>query len=284
MRWSAPYQRTKPPMHALLAPLSFLALTAAGFAQDAPQQEPTQPPKAEAKPAAEKPAPKTLELGQRVNGGLTLLDIDGKEQKAMDLMGKVTVVNFYSIQCPVQAQWDERLAQIQKDFAEQGVVFLHIDSNVTEIGEKAPEQPKADDPEAKKPYENVRAHLAEKGLPFRVLVDHGNKVADLFAATSTPHVYVFGVDGKLVYKGLVDDDQRDNKPDTRTNYLRDVLGKLTKGETVEPSSTREVGCSIKRVGGNNRGGGRRPRGEGRRRGEGGGQGPRPQGGGERGGN
>ena len=115
-------------------------------------------------------------------------------------------------------------------------------------------------------------------------VTHVVRGADLFAATSTPHVYVFGVDGKLVYKGLVDDDQRDNKPDTRTNYLRDVLGKLTKGETVEPSSTREVGCSIKRVGGNNRGGGRRPRGEGRRRGEGGGQGPRPQGGGERGGN
>jgi len=266
-------------MHALLAPLSFFALAAAGFAQDAPQQDPAQSPKAEAKPAAEKPAPKKLELGQRIDGALTLLDIDGKEQKAMDLMGKVTVVNFYSIQCPVQAQWDERLAQIQKDFAEQGVVFLHIDSNVTEIGEKAPEQPKADDPEAKKPYENVRAHLAEKGLPFRVLVDHGNKVADLFAATSTPHVYVFGVDGKLVYKGLVDDDQRDTKHDTRTNYLRDVLGKLTKGETVEPSSTRAVGCSIKRLGGNNRGGGRRPRGEGRRRGEGGGQR-----GGERGGN
>ena len=266
-------------MHALLASLSFLALSAAGFAQDAPPQDPAQPPKAEAKPATEKPALKTLELGQRIDGELSLRDIDGQEQKAKDLMGKVTVINFYSIQCPVQAQWDERLAQIQKDFAEQGVVFLHIDSNVTEIGEKAPEQPKADDKEGKKPYENVRAHLAEKGLPFRVLVDHGNKVADLFAATSTPHVYVFGVDGKLVYKGLVDDDQRDTKQDTRTNYLRDVLGKLTKGETVEPSSTRAVGCSIKRLGGNNRGGGRRPRGEGRRRGEGGGER-----GGERGGN
>ncbi len=128
-------------MHALLAPLSFLALSAAGFAQDAPPQDPAQPPKAEANAATEKPAPKTLELGQRIDGELSLRDIDGQEQKAKDLMGKVTVINFYSIQCPVQAQWDERLAQIQKDFAEQGVVFLHIDSNVTEIGEKAPEQP-----------------------------------------------------------------------------------------------------------------------------------------------
>lgn len=273
-------------MRLLAFVLSGLALTTSLRAQDKPAQEPAPTAPADTAPAdksTEKPASKVLELGQRIEGELELLDIDGVAQKAKDLMGKVTVVNFYSIQCPVQAQWDERLAQIQKDFAEQGVVFLHVNSNVTEIGEKPQPQPAADDKDAKKPYENVRAHLADKGLPFRVLVDHGNKVADLFAATSTPHVYVFGVDGKLVYKGLVDDDQRDAKADTRTNYLRDVLGKLTKGETVEAFSTKEVGCSIKRMGAENRG--RRPRGEGRRRGQGGGErrGPGGQGGGERGG-
>lgn len=261
-------------MRTIAIALSGLLLTTALRTQDKPAQEPAPKAPTEAAPA-EKPTAKLLELGQRIDGELELLDIDGVAQRAKDLMGKVTVVNFYSIQCPVQAQWDERLAQIQKDFAEQGVVFLHIDSNVPEIGEKPQPQPAADDKDAKKPYENVRAHLAEKGLPFRVLVDHGNKVADLFAATSTPHVYVFGVDGKLVYKGLVDDDQRDAKADTRTNYLRDVLGKLTKGETVEAFSTKEVGCSIKRIGAENRGGGRRPRGEGRRRGGNGSRGNTP---------
>lgn len=71
-------------------------------------------------------------------------------------------------------------------------------------------------------------------------------------------------DQATLCKGLVDDDQRDAKPDTRSNYLRDVLGKLVKGELVEPSSTREVGCSIKRIDGGNGGRGRRQRGEGRR--------------------
>ncbi len=263
-----------------------LTLTLTPCAQAQSAQDPAPKAPAEAAPNA-KPAPKVLDLGQRIDGELELLDIDGVAQKAKDLMGKVTVVNFYSIQCPVQAQWDGRLAQIQKDFAEHGVVFLHINSNVTEIGEKPQSQPTADDKEAKKPYENVRAHLAEKELPFRVLVDHGNKLADLFAARTTPHVYVFGADGKLAYKGLVDDDQRDNKQETRTNYLRDVLGKLTEGEAVEAFSTKEVGCGIKRVGAENRGGGRRPRGEGRRGGPGGqsgGQsGGQPKDGGQRGG-
>lgn len=213
-----------------------------------PAQEPKkQPPQDKAE------APKTLQLGQRVDGELTLLDLDGKALKAHDQMGKLTVVNFYSIQCPIQRAWDQRLATIQKDFEGQGVTFLHINSNVTEIGDKPP---KAEGD--KKPYENVREHLKKNNLPFRVLVDHGNKVADIFDAKTTPHIYVFGKDGRLVYKGLVDDDQKDKNADGRTNYLRDVLGKLVKGEKVEPFATKEQGCTIKRVSadGGNRGRGK----------------------------
>lgn len=204
----------------------------------APVQDPVPAP-TEKKPAEQ---PKVLQLGERINGDITLSDIDGRTQRAHDLMGSITVVNFYSIQCPIQANWDGRLAQIQKDFAEQGVNFLHINSNVTEIGETAPKV----EGDAR-PYDNVRQHLAKKELPFRVLVDHGNKVADMFDAKTTPHIYVFGKDGRLVYKGLVDDDQHDKKQDTRNNYLSDVLGKLVKGEKVEPTANKEVGCTIKRI-------------------------------------
>lgn len=233
--------------------LSIAVLAAQEPAKEPPKPEPTPAPA----PADKEPAPKVLQLGERVNGELTLKDIDGKEQRAHDLLGKVVVVNFYSIQCPVQAGWDERLASIQTDYQEKGVVFLHIDSNVTEIGKEAP----AADGE-KKSYENIREHLAEKKLPFRVFVDHGNKVADLFGATSTPHVYVFDTKGKLVYRGLVDDDQRGNNLEGRTNYLRDTIEKLLAGEAVTSFSTKEIGCSIKRVDGAGSKP-RRPRGEGR---------------------
>lgn len=195
----------------------------------------------DAKDAPPKPeAPKTLQLGQRVNGDLTLPDLDGKPVKAHDLMGKITVVNFFSTRCPVQKAWDKRLADIQKQFEAQGVAFLHIDSNTTEID---PDPKKPDS----KPIDGLKAHLKDNGLPFRVLLDHGNVAADLFDARTTPHIYVFGKDGKLVYKGLVDDDQKDRNADKRNNYLRDVVGKLLKDEKVEPFATKEEGCSIKRV-------------------------------------
>lgn len=223
-----------------------------------PAKEPPKPaPEQKQEQEKEKEAPKTLQLGQRVNGLVTLNDLDGKAVKAADHMGKVTVVSFYSIQCPIQRAWDQRLAQLQKDFEPKGVVFLHIDSNVTEIGA---EPPRDGEDSA---YDKIKAHLKEKELPFRVLADHGNKVADLFDAKTTPHVYVFGKDGRLVYKGLVDDDQKDRNPDARNNYVHDVVTKLLADEKVEPFATKEQGCTIKRVdaaggrGQGQRGGGRR---------------------------
>ncbi|MCA8965774.1 MAG: redoxin domain-containing protein [Planctomycetes bacterium] len=250
--------------------VSFSCLAAVLAAQDptpvpAPAKKPPEP-----QPAVEASAPKTLALGQRLDGKLTLLDIDGKPQKAHDLMGQITVVNFWSLQCPVQADWNNRLADLQKQYGAKGVTFLHIDSNVKEIDD-GPSTVE----EGTKPYAKIRAALEQKKLPFRMLVDPGNKVADVFEAKTTPHIYVFGKDGRLIYRGLVDDDQKDRNKDSRNNYLADTLDKLLADEKVEPFSTKETGCSIKRVPkAGQDGGGRR-----QRRGAGNGQG-----GGERGGN
>ena len=186
--------------------------------------------------------PKVLSLGNRANGGILLKDIDGNEHRAKSFQGKITVVNFYSIECPIQAAWDDRLAAIQNEFSGKDVMFLSIDSNVGEIGETAPQAK-----DGEKPYENIRKHLKAKKLPFKVLVDHGNVVADAWGAKTTPDVFVFGKDGKLVYRGLVDNDQANKLGDKATRHLHDVLGKLVAGEKVEASQTTPQGCGIKRV-------------------------------------
>jgi len=106
--------------------LPLFVVTCLAHHTEQPVPQPQQPPPAEATKPAGKPAPKVLKLCQRIDGERTLLDLAGKPQGATNLMGKVTVDNVHSIQCPVQAQWDERLAQIQEDFVGQDVVFLHI--------------------------------------------------------------------------------------------------------------------------------------------------------------
>lgn len=221
------------------------------FAQNPPGRPPrpepapvSDPVPADQKPVAKKATDptKVLKLGERIDGSIVLFDIDGKPQKAHDLMNKVTIVNFYSTACPLQAGWDSRLAELQETFQGKSVNFLHIASNVAEIG-TAPPKVEGET----KPYENIRAHLKQKKLPFRVLVDHGNKVADLFDAKTTPHVFVFGPDGRLVYKGLVDDDPKNGNAAGRKNHLRDTLTRLLKSEKVEPYGTKEQGSPIQRL-------------------------------------
>src|SRR5262249_33477692 len=155
-------------------------LSAVVPSQDPAAQNPPSKAQEPAKPAAPA-APKTLKLGMRVDGKVTLADIDGKQHKAGDFEGKIVVVNFFSIECPVEGGWDPELAAIQREFAAKGVEFVNIDSNSSEIGA---EPPKAE--AGAKPYDNIRKHLAAKKLPYTVLVDHGNVVADLFGAKCTP--------------------------------------------------------------------------------------------------
>lgn len=222
------------------------------LAQD-PRPVPASDKPVQEKPAQDKQEPKQLQLGMRVQRETVLKDIDGKEHKAGSYMGKLTVVNFFSIQCPIQQAWDPTLAAIQREYEKKGVVFLNINSNHTEIGKEPPKT----DGDAK-PYDNVREYLKKKELPYTVLVDHGNVVADFFEARTTPDIFVFGTDGRLVYRGLIDDDQRRTKGDQAKRYLKDTLDKLLAGEKVEPFATTPQGCTIKRVdGGGRRAGGRR---------------------------
>lgn len=209
---------------------------------------------------ADKEAPKTLDLGGKLADHFTALpDMDGSVVKAADMAGKTVVINFYSIQCPIQRDWDQRLAQIQREHEKGGVIFLHINSNHTEIG-KSPAEVDEDKP----PYQHIREYLKKHDLPFRILLDHGNKVADRWTARTTPHIYVFDKDGRLVYRGLVDDDQKNRNAAGRNNFLIDVLGKLNRGEDVEPFSNKEVGCTIKRIPAEGAGGTGSGRGQGRR--------------------
>ena len=40
----------------------------------------------------------------------------------------------------------------------------------------------------------------------------------LYAAETTPHMYIINTDGKLVYKGGIDDDPNGSKP-AKVNYV-----------------------------------------------------------------
>ena len=232
------------------------SLTVVASLSAAPQ-DPDVPPKPPVR-EHETPKPEKLELGGKLPSPLALTDIDGEAVRSQALLGKVVVVNFWSFTCPIMKGWETRLKAIHDEYGAREVVFLMINSNEGngEIGDREPAK------EGDEPYAKIRGYLAERELPYRVLVDHGSKVADLFQAKTTPDVYVFDPKGVLVYRGLIDDDPRGNKGEKATQHLRGVLDALLAGEEVEPRATTPIGCGIKRPAGADAGG-RRGRGRGR---------------------
>lgn len=89
------------------------------------------------------------------------------------------------------------------------------------------------------------AEIAAYTMPY--VVDAGHQVADAFGARKTPHVYLFDAEGRLMYRGAIDDNVRTAKKVTE-NYLLDAIEAVGNGQKAELAETPALGCSIKRLG------------------------------------
>ena len=139
---------------------------------------------------------------------------------------KASVVMFISTRCPISNAYNGRMTAIAKKYAAQGVSFVGIDSDQNE--------PKAE----------VASFTKDKGFPFPVLVDPGNKVSDAYSAHVTPETYVINSRGVLVYHGRIDNDM--DVSSAKTHELADALDATLAGQPVAKAQTKAFGCSIKR--------------------------------------
>ena len=197
---------------------------------------------AQEKPAtAEKasaPVAKTLKLGSTVEDTLALTDLDGKSMTFKDLRGKVVFIHFWSTMCPYEEVADPKVVELEKRWKDnKDVVILAINANSTEIGATQP----ADG------YAKVKEHAKKKGFTHRIIADHGNKLADLFQAQSTPHCFVLDRKGTIVYAGGLDDDPKGEKGEAAKQYVRDAVEATVSGKEVATKESKPYGCSIKRV-------------------------------------
>jgi peroxiredoxin len=160
---------------------------------------------------------------------LTLPDTDGQDHGLA--AGGVTAVVFTCNHCPYALAWQDRIADVARDYADRGVRVLAVNPNDSD---RYP----ADSFEAMK--ERVER---EGGWPLPYLRDEGQQAARAFAAKTTPDVFVFDAEGRLRYRGAPDSDHRD--PSQNAAWLRDALDAVLAGAEPEAAETEPVGCSIK---------------------------------------
>jgi len=161
----------------------------------------------------------------------TLPDTTGKEHSLADYPGKVVAVIFSCNHCPYVRAWEDRMVDIQADYADKNVHILAINSN------DARTYP-ADS------YTNMKRRVEEKGFNFPYLRDETQDVARMFGAERTPEVFLFNEDDILAYHGAIDDNY-DNPEGVGEHYLRDALDALLSGSSPDPVETKPVGCTIK---------------------------------------
>jgi len=163
-----------------------------------------------------------------VVGDFTLPDASGREHSLSLLKGaKGTVIIFVATKCPVSNAYNARMAKLAEDYRAKGINVVGINSNSTE------------------PAAEIKQHAADNGLNFTILKDEGNRVADRLGAQVTPEAYLLDANGKLVYRGRIDNSR--NGDSITATELRDAVEAVLAGRGVEKAEVRAFGCSIKRA-------------------------------------
>jgi len=178
-----------------------------------------------------------LEVGSNVPAGVMLRDLDGEAHSFGQLRGKTVIVHFWSDRCPAERHANPIFKSMEERYADdEDVVMIGIASNKNELGDEP-----GDDADHSELYKNLRDKIAEVGYEHTILADHGNRVADMFQAQTTPHCFVIDPEGVVQYAGALDDDPRGRKGDEATNYVADAVAAIAEGEKPETQSTRPYG-------------------------------------------
>ena len=164
-------------------------------------------------------------------------DIAGKTVRLGDYAGKIVVLEWTNDGCPfVGKHYDSgNMQSLQKQWTARGVVWLTILSSASgEQGYMTASQ------------EN--AYIAKVHAdPTAAILDPWGTIGHMYAAKTTPHMFVIDPSGKLIYDGAIDDHATTDTSDipSSRNYVSAALTSAMAGQPVATAYTRPYGCSVK---------------------------------------
>jgi peroxiredoxin len=169
------------------------------------------------------------EVGKQAPG-FTLKDTEGNSHSLSDFQGKIVVLHYQQNGCPWEKAYQSYFNDVSKKYAGKDVQFLGINSNKTES------------------MSQVKKVKQNRPIAYPVLKDPGNKVADQYAAKTTPHIYIIDKQGTLRYRGGVEKVPAAPSEVTKseTQFLEPALNALINGSEVPHKVTKSKGCGIKR--------------------------------------
>jgi peroxiredoxin len=172
-----------------------------------------------------------LAIGDRAPD-FNLPGVDGRNYALADFAGKPALVIIWSCNhCPMVVRYEDRMVELQRDYADRGVQVVAINSNDVA---RYPDDS----------FERMVERARDKGFPFPYLRDESQQVARAYGPAVTPEVFLFDAKRKLVYHGRIDDNP-DDPSAVRRRDLREALEALLAGAPIATAETNAVGCGVK---------------------------------------
>ncbi len=165
-----------------------------------------------------------------------LKNVDGKMVALADYKeAKGFVMVFTCNHCPYAKLYEDRIIELDKTLKTKGYPVIAINPNDVS---KYPDDS----------FDNMKKRAKEKGFTFPYLIDESQETARNYGAARTPHAFLLKHESagkyKLMYAGAIDDDTEGVK-EWREKYVELAIEAIEKGEPVNPTITKAVGCTIK---------------------------------------
>lgn len=172
-------------------------------------------------PVLAQPAPVTF----------TLNTVDGAQWSLDDCKSKAVVVLFLGTQCPINNAYMPKLIEMEKEYRGRGVQFVAINANQHDK------------------IERIREHAKKHKVPFPVLRDEKQTVAERFGVERHPTAYVLDTKRVVRYEGRIDDQFGIGyaRPAPTRRDLAEAIDEVLAGKEVTKAKTPVEGCFLTKL-------------------------------------
>ncbi len=173
-----------------------------------------------------------LALGQQATVTLpktTVFDLSGQAMVLPVAEAKATVLMFVAVDCPISNRYAPEYVRIIDAYSPKGVAFVrvYLDDSI--------------------PKEDIVKHGKDFKLSTPAFLDPKLSVVKLLGITVTPEMAVLGPNGRMLYRGRLNDLFADHGRLREGNVRQDLrvaLDEILAGKPVSMPFTTAIGCGI----------------------------------------
>ena len=169
--------------------------------------------------------------------GFTGITMTGQQISLSDYRGRPVVLEWTNHQCPyVRKHYGSgNMQKTQRALTEDGAVWISIISS-------APGKQGYVSADEAQQLTAARASYAD-----HVVLDPTGTIGRLYGAKTTPHMFIVGETGALLYQGAIDDIPSASRRSLTkaTNLVLAAWGQIKAGESVGIPKTKPYGCTVK---------------------------------------